>query len=714
MNNPRENGVSSSMSLRRKAAWLALAVSIVVIGGLSLTPIMGSLTAATPHNSPAGGSPSPSTNPQPDSHLQQNWDKSGYGATPQTGCTGAPSGVNCYPLGTVLTWAATLSVCTSSTTLCGPSTTPVTIVMFNATALLQPGETYVSGTETATTIPAATPSFATGLCSAPSHPTDCDLVSPSFTWLNWNFTPAVTLNGLPQANFTYKTTLTGSGTLDDTDVAHYSVQTLSENPPVSAAVYVPKNTTLVTTSVSPSSITLGSSETPSASDTATLSGGYDPTGSITFYVYYSATSTPSCTGTPVFTSSPVSVDGNGAYSSPAYTPSEVGYYFWTANYTGDANNTGYTTSCGASGETLTVSPATPSISTLVSPQSLVLGGSAQDTATLSGGYDPTGTITFYAYYSSTSTPSCSGTPVFTSSPVTVDGNGDYLSGLFTPSEVGYYFWIASYSGDANNMGYTTSCGASGETLDVTPAILEITTDVSPASILLGSAPYSANDTATITGGYSPTGTITFYVYFSSSSAPVCSDQVWVSEAITVEGDGSYVSGPFTPTEVGYYFWMADYSGDANNEPYTTDCGAAGETLTVTSPTLMITTEVSPSTIMLSGSQTPSAVDTATLSGGFSPTGTLVFYVYYNATSTPNCSDLVFTSTAVTVNGDGQYNSSAFTPSVAGYYFWTVAYSGDANNPANTTTCGAPGETLYVYVCEGSGVPAELGVVTRSG
>jgi uncharacterized protein (DUF2141 family) len=636
-------------------------------------------------------------------HLQQNWGKSAYGATPLTSCSGAPSGDKCYSLGTVLTWTAVLNVCTSSTTICN-GTAQATLTLTNATALLQPGETYVSGTELATAGASKTPLspvFYTGLCSdttsVPAPPPDCSSVPSTYTYLWWNFSSAPpVLNGFPQANFTYQTTLTAAGTLNDTDVAHYTVNGFVENPPAFAQVYAAPATPSVTTSVSPSTITLSALPTPSVTDTATISGGYNPTGTITFYAYYSATSAPACSDL-VFTSSPVTVVGNGMYTSGPFTPTQVGYYFWTASYSGDANNTANTTACGASGETVTVSPATPSITTFVSPSTIVLSSSptpsAEDTATISGGYQPTGTITFHVYYSASAVADCTDL-VFTSAPVTVVGNGDYTSGPFTPTQVGYYFWTADYSGDANNTAVVTPCGEDGETLTVTPASPSITTSVSPSSIILGGSPSSATDTATLSGGYDPTGTITFSVYYSASSTAVCTDLVFTSSPVTVVGNGMYTSESFTPTVAGYYFWTAAYSGDSNNSAYTTPCGATGETLSVSVTMPTLNTQVNPASIMLN----QSAEDNATLAGASDPTGTITFYVYYSATSTPDCTDLVFTSAPVTVVGNGVYNSGPFTPTEVGTYFWTAVYSGDANNSPITTVCGAPGETLTVTHC----------------
>jgi hypothetical protein len=104
----------------------------------------------------------------------------------------------------------------------------------------------------------------------------------------------------------------------------------------------------------------------------------------------------------------------------------------------------------------------------------------------------------------------------------------------------------------------------------------------------------------------------------------------------------------------------------------------------------VTTAVSGSEIGLS---TPT-FDTATLAGGTSPSGSLVFKLFgpgdASCTSTP-----AYTSPLQTVSGDGHYRSPSFTPTLEGTYSWVALYSGDSNNAAVTTACGDPAETLTV-------------------
>jgi hypothetical protein len=97
----------------------------------------------------------------------------------------------------------------------------------------------------------------------------------------------------------------------------------------------------------------------------------------------------------------------------------------------------------------------PSISTKQSPASGKPGDLFKDTATLSGGanYTGSGTITFTLY----SAADCGGS-VYTETVPGISSNGDYTTptGYVIPSE-GTYYWVASFSGDANNEAFTSGC-----------------------------------------------------------------------------------------------------------------------------------------------------------------------------------------------------------------------------------------------------------------
>ena len=138
-------------------------------------------------------------------------------------------------------------------------------------------------------------------------------------------------------------------------------------------------------------------------------------------------------------------------------PPRAGTYRWVAAYSGDANNNAVTTACNAPNESVVVT-AGPARSRRRSPPppspSVAVGGQVTDTATLAGGTNPTGTITFTLYGPDDAT--CAAAAIFTD-PATVSGNGPYASDPFTPTAAGTYRWVAAYSGDAATTPVTTAC-----------------------------------------------------------------------------------------------------------------------------------------------------------------------------------------------------------------------------------------------------------------
>src|SRR6266480_763373 len=75
-------------------------------------------------------------------------------------------------------------------------------------------------------------------------------------------------------------------------------------------------------------------------------------------------------------------------------------------------------------------------------------------------------------------------------------------------------------------------------------------------------------------------------------------------------------------------------------------------------------------------------------------GTITFKAF--GPNDPTCAGPpVFTSAAIPVNGDGDYNSGNFTPTVTGTYLWTAAYTGDQHNKGSSTACKDANESSTV-------------------
>ena len=428
------------------------------------------------------------------------------------------------------------------------------------------------------------------------------------------------------------------------------------------------------TTPNPTTVTLGPNAV-TLTDTATLEGGFGPTGTIIFTLFYNGGTTPVDTEV-------VSVTGNGTYTTPLGFPlpsagTVAGTYQWDATYSGDGNNNAATDS-GSAAEQVTVSAASPTLSTTPDPTTVTLGPNSvtlTDTATLEGGFNPTGSITFSLFHNGGTT------PVFSDTVNVTSGNGSYTSTGFalTGTVTGTYQWDASYSGDGNNNAAGDTDSAA-EQVTVNAASPTLSTTPNPVTVTLGPNPVTLTDTATLEGGFNPTGTITFTLFHNGGTTPVFTDTVSVTS-----GNGPYTSTGFvlTGTVTGTYQWDASYTGDGNNNT-ASDSGSAAEQVAVSAASPTLSTTPDPTTVTL-GPNAVTLTDTATLEGGFSPTGTITFTLFHNGGTTP-----VFTDTVNVTSGNGPYTSTGFTltGTATGTYQWDATYSSDGNNNGATDTGSA--------------------------
>jgi len=221
----------------------------------------------------------------------------------------------------------------------------------------------------------------------------------------------------------------------------------------------------VVTSASPG-IVIGAG---TVSDSATVNGRTNPVAGATIDFRLYGPDDEDCSGTPAFESLDVPYPaGGGAVSSAAFTPTKPGTYRWRAFYSGDANNVASSGACNDPGETVVVSRATPTITTMASPSSIVLGaGQVRDTAVVTGRFNPplfNATVVFRLY--GPNDPLCL-IPIFESSPVGYPQSGGMVtSGPYTPLVAGTYRWRATYNGDTYNNPVTGACNAENESVEV--------------------------------------------------------------------------------------------------------------------------------------------------------------------------------------------------------------------------------------------------------
>jgi DNA-binding beta-propeller fold protein YncE len=221
-----------------------------------------------------------------------------------------------------------------------------------------------------------------------------------------------------------------------------------------------------------------------------------------------------------------------------HTPSSPGDYSCRVTATNHAGSTSQTAAA------LTVVLHTPTLSTLAS-SGIALGGSVSDTAMISGGLSPTGTMTFRLYGPNDAT--CAGAPVFVDTKP-VAGNGSYLSSSFTPTAAGAYRWIASYGGDANNVAVSGACNDVNESVTIAKANQAITFPAIPAHAF-GDPPF----------GISAASSSLLTVTFTSTTPSVCTVSLTTVTIIAAgtctiaadqAGDGNYNPAPQVSQSVG--------------------------------------------------------------------------------------------------------------------------------------------------------------------
>ncbi|MGI8803538.1 MAG: hypothetical protein ACR2KV_15470 [Solirubrobacteraceae bacterium] len=210
--------------------------------------------------------------------------------------------------------------------------------------------------------------------------------------------------------------------------------------------------------------------------------------------------------------------------------------------------------------------------------SVSLGGTISDTAVVVGNplappanRTPGGTVSFSLY--GPDDPTCAASPVFTSGGIPAKSNSH--SGTFTPTLPGTYRWVASYSGDPYYAPRVGRCADSTEAVLVTVVTPTVTTQASP-SVAVGG---TVTDTATLTGGMAPTGTMRFRIYQPSDTT--CAGPAVGGSDVTITDPASTTSAPFSPKQVGLYKWRAFYLGDPVNGVSSSACGDANESVDIT-------------------------------------------------------------------------------------------------------------------------------------
>ena len=448
-------------------------------------------------------------------------------------------------------------------------------------------------------------------------------------------------------------------------------------------------------------IALGGSNTDSATVTG-IGSTAAPTGTVTFF-WCGPTATTCTSGGTQFDSEDLknaTVNGSAAtISSSAFTPSAAGTYCFRAVYSGDSNYP--SSSDGSSGECFRVD----AIDTTLSSSSISAGGTAHDSATLSG---VTGTagghVTYTVYTDSTCTTAATtgaGNDIDAQpAQVTVTNGSVPNSADVTFNNANTYYWQASYTGDTSNAAVKSPCTSEQLNVGVNPTTT--TTGLSATAITVGD---TAHDTATVTGATNDAGdTVTYTVYSTSDCLTAATTgaqgQIDAQPASVQVQAGGAVPNSDTVTfqQPGTYYWQAHFEGDGNNAGSFSACGS--EIINVDA----ISTLLSASSTAVGNSVN----DSATLAGATANAdGTVTYTVYSESTCTTAATtgangQIDAQPAPVTVSAGAVPDSASVTFNDTGTYYWQASYDGGTNDAATKSPCTS--EQLAV-------TPLNPGIVT---
>ena len=288
--------------------------------------------------------------------------------------------------------------------------------------------------------------FDNGTCTAPATSTDPVTLVPE-TAPNSTVPNSSPTAALSAGSYSYQASYGGDTNYNPTD-SSCEAFTVKATPTVSTLV-----------------VKSGSEPGSTAHDTATVTGigGITPTGTLTYSFFENGLCTAPATSTDL-----VTLSGGLVPDSSTTAALNAGSYSYEASYSGDPNYSGPTAS---SCETFTVGPATPTVLTSVVQSGSETGGTAHDTATVTGigGITPTGTLTYSFFENGLCTAPATSTDL-----VTLSGGLVPDSSTTAALNAGSYSYEASYSGDPNYSGPTASSCETFTVAQATPTAPTIT------------------------------------------------------------------------------------------------------------------------------------------------------------------------------------------------------------------------------------------------
>ena len=208
---------------------------------------------------------------------------------------------------------------------------------------------------------------------------------------------------------------------------------------------------------------------------------------------------------------------------------------------------------------------------------------------------------------------------------------------------------------------------------------------------------SASTTVATTTASSTTGTVNFNLFANQTCSGTPTTQSGVSLA-----SSSAVSATTTMGASGLSYTV-HYNGDANNVAADSQCVA----VVPTSSGVALSTTLSTTSVLAGSSVFDSAVLTGVTNNA---SGTVSYAVYANNACTVGSQS----AGVVAVTNKVVPNSTAVLFTTPGTFYWQAVYSGDTQNAAATSTCGAAVLTVNATGTPPVVVPPPAGTGTVSG
>jgi hypothetical protein len=291
------------------------------------------------------------------------------------------------------------------------------------------------------------------------------------------------------------------------------------------------------------------------------------------------------TTTQVLRTTTTASDGSYTFTNVppgSYVLREVAQSGWTCDYPGTGSSCQHPVTLNSgnvnsSGNDFGNKP-TSTVQTVQEPSAAVVGGKFGDSATVTGSSGtptPTGTVEFSLY----SDNHCGTLVAGPISETLLGGSASIPDASKLTPAAGNYWWVATYGGDNSNAKAQSGCA--DEPVVIGQATPTIETSQEPPAGTVGA---SFKDKATLGGlfGAHPTGKVSWKLYDNASCSSAEGGLVASDGPVDVTGDGPYTTpNGASPAAAGTYYWVATYSGDANDKEVSSGC--KDEPVTVGNP-----------------------------------------------------------------------------------------------------------------------------------